>query len=113
MVRMMQRADLIITDSGGVQEEAPTLGKPVLVAREVTERPEGVVAGMARVVGCSPERIVAGALAALGSVFPSMSNPYGDGAAAGRIVAGLLKEPFAPFCLAPATEINAPLPLVG
>ena len=57
-VHLLARADLVLTDSGGVQEEAPSLGKPVLVLREVTERPEGVAAGTARVVGTDRERIV-------------------------------------------------------
>ncbi len=58
-VHLMARADLVLTDSGGVQEEAPSLGKPVLVLREVTERPEGVAAGTARVVGhrSGPHRV--------------------------------------------------------
>jgi UDP-N-acetylglucosamine 2-epimerase (non-hydrolysing) len=97
MVRLMQRSDLILTDSGGVQEEAPTLGKPVLVLREVTERPEGVHAGLARLTGTCPDRIIAEAEAALARVTASplrevVPNPYGDGRAAGRIVAGLLGE---------------------
>ena len=58
-VHLMARADLVLTDSGGVQEEAPSLGKPVLVLREVTERPEGVAAGTAMVVGTDRDRIVA------------------------------------------------------
>ena len=59
-VHLLSRADLVLTDSGGVQEEAPSLGKPVLVLREVTERPEGVHAGTALVVGTNRERIVVG-----------------------------------------------------
>ena len=114
MVRMMQRSDLIITDSGGVQEEAPTLGKPVLVAREVTERPEGVVAGLARVVGCCPQRMAEGAKAALDTgIRPGIANPYGDGAASGRIIAGLLGEPVTPFRPERCAEVGAPLRLVG
>jgi UDP-N-acetylglucosamine 2-epimerase (non-hydrolysing) len=118
MVRMMQRADLILTDSGGVQEEAPTLGTLVLVAREVTERPEGVEAGCARLVGCCPERILGEVEAALAAPVPVAANPYGanpygDGAAAGRIVAGLLGEPCAPFAAAPILNQGAPLRLVG
>ena len=56
-VSLMQRADVIVTDSGGVQEEAPTFGAPILVVRETTERPEGVDAGLAELVGTDPERI--------------------------------------------------------
>jgi UDP-N-acetylglucosamine 2-epimerase (non-hydrolysing) len=113
MVLMMRRADLIITDSGGVQEEAPTLGKAVLVAREVTERPEGVEAGLARLVGCCPDRILAEARAALACpVLPPAPNPYGDGEAAGRIAAALLGEPFEPFASEPVRQ-KAPLRLVG
>ena len=58
LVRLMRRARLILTDSGGIQEEAPTFGKPVLVLREKTERPEGVEAGLARLVGTDEEKIV-------------------------------------------------------
>ena len=90
-VWLMDRATLVLTDSGGVQEEAPSLGKPVLVMREKTERPEGIAAGNAVLVGVRRERIagVIGDLlrdpsrrAAMGSVV----NPYGDGHAAARIV---------------------------
>lgn len=89
-VYLMQRSSVILTDSGGVQEEAPTLGKPVLVMREVTERPEAVEAGTARLVGTSPTAIVEGVLTAL-EAGPSVPrpNPYGDGQAARRIVEGL------------------------
>ena len=61
-VRLMQRADVILTDSGGVQEEAPALGKPVLVMRDVTERPEAVEAGVVTLVGTTPSRIVEGSM---------------------------------------------------
>jgi UDP-N-acetylglucosamine 2-epimerase (non-hydrolysing) len=89
-VYLMMRSHLILTDSGGIQEEAPSLGKPVLVMREVTERPEAVMAGTARLVGTDREKIVAGTLRLLdeSDVYRSMSvaqNPYGDGRAAGRI----------------------------
>jgi UDP-N-acetylglucosamine 2-epimerase (non-hydrolysing) len=85
----MGRSALILTDSGGVQEEAPSLGKPVLVAREGTERPEGVEAGLARLVGTSVEGIVGGVSALLGGLPPAAggpANPYGDGQASRRIV---------------------------
>jgi UDP-N-acetylglucosamine 2-epimerase (non-hydrolysing) len=113
MVLMMQRADLIVTDSGGVQEEAPTLGKLVLVAREVTERPEGVDAGLARLVGSCPDRILAEARAALACPGrPPAPNPYGDGKAADRIAAALVGERFEPFLAEPGRQ-HAPLRLVG
>jgi UDP-N-acetylglucosamine 2-epimerase (non-hydrolysing) len=90
-VRLMARAYLILSDSGGVQEEAPSLGTPVLVLREVTERPEGVQAGTVELVGTSRERIAsrAGRLLADPSAREAMAqarNPYGDGRAASRIV---------------------------
>jgi UDP-N-acetylglucosamine 2-epimerase (non-hydrolysing) len=89
-VPLMARADLILTDSGGVQEEAPAVGVPVLVARESTERPEGVDAGVAKLVGTEPEVIVAEASRLLDSPteYRNMTDcgcPYGDGQAAGRI----------------------------
>lgn len=89
-VYLMMRSHLILTDSGGIQEEAPSLGKPVLVMREVTERPEAVMAGAARLVGTDREKIVAETLRLLDDpeAYRSMSaayNPYGDGKAAERI----------------------------
>lgn len=95
LVYLMQRCRLVLTDSGGIQEEAPALGKPVLVLRAVTERPEGVEAGTARVVGADPERIVAETARLLDdpAAYAAMAraaNPYGDGHAAERIVAALL-----------------------
>jgi UDP-N-acetylglucosamine 2-epimerase (non-hydrolysing) len=88
---LMDRAKLIITDSGGIQEEAPSLGKPVLVVRDTTERPEAVEAGTVIMVGTDRERIVATTLSLLTdeSRYESMTrchNPYGDGQAAARIV---------------------------
>ncbi len=93
-VHVMKRATLILTDSGGVQEEAPSLGKPVLVLREKTERPEGIAAGVARLVGTDPQRIVAAASELLASrrAYEDMvqrQNPYGDGRAAERILQGI------------------------
>lgn len=93
-VRLMDRCRFILTDSGGVQEEAPALGKPVLVMRDVTERPEGVEAGTARLVGTDVERIVAEAERLLtdSAAYRAMSrahNPFGDGRAAERIVGAL------------------------
>lgn len=89
-VYLMNRSYLIITDSGGVQEEAPSLGKPVLVMRETTERPEAVEAGTVLLVGTSREAIVRKALLLLDdkNFYQTMSrshNPYGDGSAASRI----------------------------
>ena len=93
-VPLMARADLIITDSGGIQEEAPALGVPVLVARETTERPEAIEAGVTRLVGTETEHIVAEASRLLGSptAYAQMvggGSPYGDGRAAVRIVEAL------------------------
>jgi UDP-N-acetylglucosamine 2-epimerase (non-hydrolysing) len=98
-VRLMKGCHLILTDSGGIQEEAPSLGRPVLVMREVTERPEGVDAGTVRLVGTDPERIVAETERLLTDedawqAMHRAHNPYGDGAAAQRIVAAI-REDFA------------------
>ncbi|MBJ6727025.1 non-hydrolyzing UDP-N-acetylglucosamine 2-epimerase [Geomesophilobacter sediminis] len=93
-VYLMNRSHLIITDSGGVQEEAPSLGKPVLVMRDTTERPEAVTAGTVRLVGTDPERIIqeTSVLLTDPAAYAAMSmahNPYGDGKASERIVACL------------------------
>ncbi len=90
-VYLMSRAAIILTDSGGVQEEAPSLGKPVLVMRDTTERPEAVAAGTVLLVGTDRERIVSEVTRLLGDskAYEAMSiahNPYGDGKAAGRII---------------------------
>jgi UDP-N-acetylglucosamine 2-epimerase (non-hydrolysing) len=89
-VDLMRRAYLLLTDSGGIQEEAPSLGKPVLVLRDKTERPEAVEAGTVRLVGASAERIVGESVRLLedGCEYARMSrihNPYGDGRASERI----------------------------
>jgi UDP-N-acetylglucosamine 2-epimerase len=94
-VHLMKRSTLILTDSGGIQEEAPSLGKPVLVMRSVTERPEGVAAGTALLVGADRARIVAAATQLLTdpAAYQRMANavnPYGDGRASARIVESLL-----------------------
>lgn len=94
-VDLMRRAALIITDSGGIQEEAPSLGKPVLVTRDTTERPEAVHAGTVELVGTDPERIAARASRLLDdpAAYAAMStahNPYGDGKAAMRILEALV-----------------------
>ncbi len=89
--RLLAISHLILTDSGGVQEEAPALGKPVLVMRETTERPEGVAAGTAKLVGTDPGRIVAEVERLLDdeAAYAAMArahNPFGDGKSAARIV---------------------------
>lgn len=91
LVHLLKRCELVLTDSGGLQEEAPGLGKPVLVMREVTERPEGLKAGTVRLVGSDTDRIVAETTKLLSDKkeYERMShavNPYGDGKAAIRIV---------------------------
>ncbi|MGH7770914.1 MAG: non-hydrolyzing UDP-N-acetylglucosamine 2-epimerase [Candidatus Binatia bacterium] len=96
MVHVMKLSSLILTDSGGIQEEAPSLGVPVLVLREVTERPEGVEDGTATLVGTEQERIIREASRLLENPskyarLTKAANPYGDGHAAERIVAGLLR----------------------
>lgn len=90
LVGLLRRAYLVLTDSGGIQEEAPAFGKPVLVMRETTERPEGVEAGTARLVGTARERIVEEVERLLrdAAAYETMArahNPYGDGQAAERI----------------------------
>jgi UDP-N-acetylglucosamine 2-epimerase (non-hydrolysing) len=92
--RLMNRATVILTDSGGVQEEGPSLGKPVLVMRDTTERPEAVLAGTVRLVGTDPDLIVdsVGRLLTDPAAYTAMANavnPYGDGRAAERAVAAL------------------------
>jgi len=86
----MDRAALLITDSGGIQEEAPSLGKPVLVMRDTTERPEAVAAGTVKLVGTDAHAIVSAACELLDDTdaYAAMArahNPYGDGQAAQRI----------------------------
>lgn len=89
-VRLLATSDLVLTDSGGVQEEAPALGKPVLVMRETTERPEGIEAGTARLVGTDKARIVSEIFSLLDdkdaySAMARAHNPFGDGTAAKQI----------------------------
>jgi UDP-N-acetylglucosamine 2-epimerase (non-hydrolysing) len=92
--RLMARSTIVLTDSGGVQEEAPSLGKPVLVMRENTERPEAVSAGTVKLIGTDEERIVCEVSRLIddASAYAAMStavNPYGDGHAAARSVAAI------------------------
>jgi UDP-N-acetylglucosamine 2-epimerase (non-hydrolysing) len=106
-INLMRRAYLILTDSGGVQEEAPTLGKPLLVLRKLTERPEAFQAGLSKVVGNNRETIVAEAARLLRDQaayrrMVSTENPFGDGRAAERIVKTLerWKSGITPFLAA-------------
>jgi UDP-N-acetylglucosamine 2-epimerase (non-hydrolysing) len=94
LVKLMQRADLILTDSGGIQEEGPSLGKPVLVLRDTTERPEAVTAGTVRLVGTEETAIIGATRTLLHdeSEYAAMANavnPYGDGRASERSVAAM------------------------
>lgn len=95
LVHLMKAATVILTDSGGIQEEATGLGKPTLVLREKTERPEGVTAGVLKLVGTDPQKIIAETKCLLDDVkvyrvMAHAENPFGDGHAAERIVKGLL-----------------------
>ena len=93
-VYLMEKSTIVLTDSGGIQEEAPSLGKPVLVMRDTTERPEALEAGTVKLVGTNYDKIVAEVSALLDDQahYDAMSkavNPYGDGLACGRIVEAL------------------------
>jgi UDP-N-acetylglucosamine 2-epimerase len=97
MAHLMRQADLILTDSGGLQEEGPAVGTPVLVMRAVTERPEAIEAGVARLVGTDAETIIQHASRLLDdpvahTAMAQAANPFGDGHAAERIVAALLER---------------------
>lgn len=110
-VRLLDACHLVLTDSGGIQEEAPALGKPVLVMRDVTERPEAVEAGTARLVGAREETIVAAATELLddADAYEAMAhaaNPFGDGRASERI-ADILAE------VGRANPLREPLPGTG
>ncbi len=104
LIAAMRHCHFVLTDSGGIQEEAPALGRPVLVTREATERPEAIEAGVATLVGTDEDRIVAAAQSLLDdqACYQAMSrgaSPYGDGHAAERIVAaiaGVNAQAFAP-----------------
>ena len=93
---LMARVDIVLTDSGGIQEEAPALGKPVLVLRNTTERPEAVTAGTVKLIGTGKEDVYAATMRLLSdeAYYRSMAeavNPYGDGKASERIVSYLLE----------------------
>lgn len=97
LVHLLKRAYFVLTDSGGIQEEAPSFGIPVLVMRDVTERPEGIQAGTARLVGTDRQRIVAEARLLLDDPvahrqMAQAKNPYGDGHASERIVSALVRK---------------------
>jgi UDP-N-acetylglucosamine 2-epimerase (non-hydrolysing) len=111
LVHLMRQAYLVLTDSGGIQEEAPGLGVPVLVLRDVTERPEAVEAGTVRLVGTERAAIVAETCRLLDNPaaharMAQAVNPYGDGRASSRIVAALLGESVEPF-RPPARQVPA------
>jgi UDP-N-acetylglucosamine 2-epimerase (non-hydrolysing) len=96
-VDLMHRCHLLLTDSGGVQEEAPSLGKPVLVMRDKTERPEAVQAGTSTLVGTDPDRIVGEAARLLDDAAEyerrsHIHNPFGDGDASRRIADTLSRD---------------------
>jgi UDP-N-acetylglucosamine 2-epimerase (non-hydrolysing) len=112
LIYALERCTLVMTDSGGIQEEAPALGKPVLVLRNVTERPEAVAAGTARLVGTRQETIVAETERLLldpdaGEAMRRAGNPFGDGHAAERIVASLAGETVAEFTPESAETVTA------
>jgi UDP-N-acetylglucosamine 2-epimerase len=101
-VFLMKRSHVILTDSGGIQEEGPSLGKTVFVMRNVTERPEAVAAGTVRIVGTGKARILeeVGRVLTDPAAYETMSlahNPYGDGHASQRIAAALLGREYEPF----------------
>ncbi|MGB9628970.1 MAG: non-hydrolyzing UDP-N-acetylglucosamine 2-epimerase [Thermodesulfobacteriota bacterium] len=107
LVHLMKKSYLVLTDSGGIQEEAPGLGIPVLVLREKTERPEAVEAGTVRLVGTKAERIIAETSLLLDNLeeynkMAKAANPYGDGRASQRIISAPLGEPVEPFVPSPS-----------
>jgi UDP-N-acetylglucosamine 2-epimerase (non-hydrolysing) len=113
-VDLMRRAWLILTDSGGIQEEGPSLGKPILVMREKTERPEAVEAGTVKLVGTDEEKIVSQAVLLLDNAeerrrMSRVHNPYGDGQASRRIadaIAGFRKPGQPPYFRRSLPEIG-------
>lgn len=111
-VRLMQLAHVVLTDSGGVQEEAPSLGKPVLVMRDVTERPEAVAAGTVQLIGTESARIVDAVNDLFDDEekyrrFASVVNPYGDGKAAARIIDALLGRTYEEFADSSESDCTA------
>jgi len=113
LVCQLRRSLLVLTDSGGLQEEAPALGCPVLVLRDTTERPEGIASGVAMLVGTEPRRIVAATARLLADPaarrrMAAAPNPYGDGRAAERIAAILAGEPYQPFAPGQRRDTFAP-----
>lgn len=112
-VHLMRQAHIVLTDSGGVQEEAPSLGKPVLVMRDVTERPEAVAAGTVQLVGTDTECIVAAVNSLMDNEqeyrrFSRRINPYGDGRASERILGALTGRPVDEFTYDPSDKDTVP-----
>jgi UDP-N-acetylglucosamine 2-epimerase (non-hydrolysing) len=104
LVALLRRCKLVLTDSGGLQEEAPAFGKPVIVLRDTTERPEGIDAGIAVLAGSDRERIVSAASGLLRDpdAYARMArpaNPYGDGQAGERVAAIIAGEPWLPLAV--------------
>jgi UDP-N-acetylglucosamine 2-epimerase (non-hydrolysing) len=97
MAWALRSCSLVVTDSGGLQEEAPAIGKRVLVLRDVTERPEAIEWGLAQLVGTDPEAIVPAVLDALERPAARAGSPYGDGRAGERIADALMGLPVEPY----------------
>jgi UDP-N-acetylglucosamine 2-epimerase len=116
-LELMERAYLILTDSGGLQEEAPSFGKPLLVLRDTTERPEGIASGVACLVGTDPRTIEDAALRLLENRteylrMAGSPNPYGDGRAADRVAAAL-RDPESPLLPTSAPSVDHFIPVAG
>jgi UDP-N-acetylglucosamine 2-epimerase len=104
-IELMQRADLLLTDSGGIQEEGPTLRKPILVMRETTERPEGVQAGFSKLIGTDPDLILQESLNALKNGSSGKGqNPYGDGHSSARILSEIERAMSLPHYINPPLQ---------
>lgn len=111
LVAALASSDLVLTDSGGLQEEAPALGKPVLVLRDTTERPEAIEAGTAMLIGVQPDRVVATTTMLLEDelLYENMAttaNPFGDGRAAERIVGTILGDDVSPFATGSRADLS-------